>query len=96
MKRHAKKGSGVSVKLLKESWKGSVDAINELEEEGLVLVIRAGKENQPKFVFWNNFSAEQAADQVVDEGSFELRLADHATNLECRIQVHVARSTSSR
>lgn len=71
MQKHAKKGSGVSVKLLKESWKGSVDAILELEEEGKVIVIRAGKDQQPKFVFWNTIPPEQE-DQKIDKGVFPL------------------------
>lgn len=68
MQRHAKKGSGVSIKLLKDSWKGSVDAIVELEEQGKVIVIRAGKDNQPKFVFWNTIDPVQLEEQKVDEG----------------------------
>ena len=68
MQRHAKKGSGVSIKLLKESWKGSLDAILELEEQGKVIVIRSGKDNQPKFVFWNTVTLEQIEEQKVDEG----------------------------
>jgi transcription initiation factor TFIIE subunit beta len=68
MQRHAKKGSGVSIKLLKESWKGSLEAIIELEEQGKVIVIRSGKDNQPKFVFWNTITPEQMEEQKVDEG----------------------------
>jgi len=68
VQRHAKKGTGVSVKVLKESWKGSLDAILELEEQGKILVIRAGKDNNPKFVFWNTITPEQAAEQQVDQG----------------------------
>jgi hypothetical protein len=68
MQRHAKKGTGVSVKVLKESWKGSLDAILELEEQGKLLVIRAGKDNNPKFVFWNTVTPEQVEEQQIDQG----------------------------
>jgi hypothetical protein len=68
VQRHAKKGTGVSVKSLKESWKGSVEAIEELEQQGKVLVIRAGKENQPRFVFWNTMDPVQMEEQKIDEG----------------------------
>lgn len=68
MQRHAKRGTGVSVKVLKESWKGSIDAILELEEQGKIVIIRSGKENQPKFIFWNNMNQELAEEQKIDEG----------------------------
>ncbi|KAG8760316.1 hypothetical protein FRC14_003472 [Serendipita sp. 396] len=67
MQRHGKKGVGVSVKNLKESWKGSVDAILELEAEGKVIVIRSGKDKAPKYVFWNTISSEQKEQQAVDQ-----------------------------
>jgi len=66
----SKRGAGVSVKVLKESWKGSAEAIKELEEEGHVLVVRAGKndEKNAKFVFWNAQSRAEAEDMKVDDG----------------------------
>jgi len=66
----SKRGAGVSVKALKESWKGSAEAIKELEEEGLVLVMRAGKndEKNAKFVFWNTQSRKEAEEMKVDDG----------------------------
>jgi transcription initiation factor TFIIE subunit beta len=66
----SKGGAGVSVKALKESWKGSAEAIKELEEEGLILVMRAGKndEKNAKFVFWNTQSREAAEEMKIDEG----------------------------
>jgi len=65
----SKRGAGVSVKVLKESWKGSAEAIKELEEEGLVLVMRAGKndERNAKFVFWNAQSRADAEEMKVDD-----------------------------
>lgn len=66
----SKRGVGVSVKVLKEAWKGSAEAIKELEEEGLVLVMRAGKndEKNAKFVFWNTQSREEAKETRIDDG----------------------------
>ena len=66
----SKRGAGVSVKVLKESWKGSAEAIKELEEEGLVLVMRAGKndEKNAKFVFWNAQSRTEAEEMKVNDG----------------------------
>lgn len=71
----SKRGAGVSVKVLKESWKGSAEAIKELEEEGLVLVMRAGKndEKNAKFVFWNAQSRAEAEEMKVDDGQLIIR-----------------------
>ena len=74
MQRHGKKGAGVSIKNLKESWKGSVDAILELELEGKVIIIRSGKDDNPKFAFWNPITQEQRDMQIIDEGT---SLAQH-------------------
>lgn len=67
----SKGGAGVSVKVLKESWKGSAEAIKELEEEGLILVMRAGKndEKNAKFVFWNTQSREDVEEMKIDDGN---------------------------
>lgn len=67
MQRHGKKGVGVSIKNLKESWKGSVDAILELEQEGKVIIIRSGKDDNPKFAFWNPITQEQRDMQIIDD-----------------------------
>lgn len=80
----SKRGAGVSVKVLKESWKGSAEAIKELEEEGLVLVMRAGKndEKNAKFVFWNAQSRVEAEEMKVDDGwSFVRQLV--SSSLTC-------------
>lgn len=44
---------GISVKELKDGWNGCIDAINELEEEGKVLVLRTKKDNSPRLVWYN-------------------------------------------
>ena len=76
----SKRGLGVSVKVLKESWKGSAEAIKELEEEGLVLVIRVGKndEKNAKFVFWNTQSREEV---MVDDSWVTMR--QFSSSLTC-------------
>jgi len=89
MQRHAKKGTGVSVKVLKESWKGSLDAILELEEQGKLLVIRAGKDNNPKFVFWNTVTPEQVEEQQIDQGT-RSRSIKASLIFPLRIQRYVA------
>ncbi|CEP20734.1 TFA2 [Cyberlindnera jadinii] len=44
---------GISVKELKDGWNGCIDAINELEEEGKILVLRTKKDNNPRLVWFN-------------------------------------------
>ncbi|TEB33847.1 transcription initiation factor IIE subunit beta [Coprinellus micaceus] len=55
--RSTKKGSGLSVRVLKESWKEAPAAIEELEKEGEVLVTRTQKDGQLRMVFWNRGQA---------------------------------------
>jgi len=69
IQRLSKGGAGVSVKVLKESWKGSAEAIKELEKDELILVMRAGKndEKNAKFVFWNTQSREAVEEMKIDD-----------------------------
>ncbi|KDR78292.1 hypothetical protein GALMADRAFT_245394 [Galerina marginata CBS 339.88] len=53
IQRQTKKGGGISVRALKESWKEAPQAIEELEKEGEVLVTRTLKDGQLRMVFWN-------------------------------------------
>lgn len=55
---------GVPVKELKDGWSNYLQAINELEKENKILVIRTKKENTPRLV-WANFGGE--LDTVDDE-----------------------------
>jgi transcription initiation factor TFIIE subunit beta len=48
---------GISVKELKDGWAGCLQAINELEEQSKVLVLRNKKENTPRLV-WANLGGE--------------------------------------
>lgn len=56
------------VKKLSESWPNAKQAIEELEKEGKVLVIRTGgnsegKEGHMKMVFWNEIGDMPQIDQ---------------------------------
>ncbi|KAJ7589192.1 transcription initiation factor IIE subunit beta [Mycena floridula] len=53
IQRSTRKGGGIAVRSLKESWKEAPAAIEELEEEGEVFVTRTQKDGQLKMVFWN-------------------------------------------
>ncbi|KAA8903414.1 hypothetical protein TRICI_005704 [Trichomonascus ciferrii] len=44
---------GVSVKQLKDGWNGCLDAVEQLEKEQKILVLRTKKENIPRFVWAN-------------------------------------------
>lgn len=48
---------GISVKELKDGWAGCLQAINELEEQSKILVLRNKKENTPRLV-WANLGGE--------------------------------------
>lgn len=48
---------GISVKDLKDGWAGCLQAINELEAENKILVLRNKKENAPRLV-WANAGGE--------------------------------------
>lgn len=45
---------GIPVKELRDGWNGCYDAINELEDEGKVLVLRTKKDSAPRLVWANN------------------------------------------
>jgi len=53
IQRHTRKGGGLSVRTLKESWRDAPAAIEELEKSGDVLVTRTLKDGQMRMVFWN-------------------------------------------
>jgi hypothetical protein len=59
IQRQTRKGAGISVRALKESWKEAPQAIEELEEEGEVLVMRTVKDGQLRVVFWNEIKPEE-------------------------------------
>ncbi|ETW79898.1 hypothetical protein HETIRDRAFT_386443 [Heterobasidion irregulare TC 32-1] len=56
IQRATRRGGGLSVRSLKESWKEAPSAIEELENEGEVFVTRTLKDGQMRMVFWNELS----------------------------------------
>lgn len=70
IQRQTRKGGGISVRALKESWKEAPQAIEELEEEGEVLVTRTAKDGQPRMVFWNEIKpTEESGGMSVEKGA---------------------------
>jgi transcription initiation factor TFIIE subunit beta len=69
IQRQTRKGSGIAVRLLKESWKEAPQAIEELEQEGEVLVIRTVKDGQLRMVFWNEIKPDdESGGMPVEKG----------------------------
>lgn len=70
IQRHTRKGGGLSVRALKESWKEAPQAIEELEQEGEVLVTRTTKDQQMRMVFWNEIKPiEGTGGMPVEQGT---------------------------
>jgi transcription initiation factor TFIIE subunit beta len=69
IQRQTRKGGGIPVRALKESWKEAPQAIEELEKEGEVLVTRTIKDGQLRMVFWNEIKPgeESGGTQVEKE-----------------------------
>lgn len=59
---------GTSIKELRDGWSGCFEAIEALEEEGKIIVLRAKKDNSPRSV-WANFGGELG---TVDDEFVEL------------------------
>ncbi|TFK29186.1 transcription initiation factor IIE subunit beta [Coprinopsis marcescibilis] len=73
IQRQTRKGGGLSVRLLKESWKEAGQAIEELEKEGEVLVTRTTKDGQLRMVFWNEIKpTDEAGGKRVDQEFLDL------------------------
>jgi transcription initiation factor TFIIE subunit beta len=69
IQRSTRKGGGLSVRALKESWKEAPQAIEELEKEGDVLVTRTLKDGQMRMVFWNEVRPdEESGGAKVEQG----------------------------
>jgi hypothetical protein len=51
---------------LKDSWNGAPAALEELEKEGEILVIRTNKDGQMKMVFWNEINPRRG--MTVEDG----------------------------
>ncbi|THU97887.1 transcription initiation factor IIE subunit beta [Dendrothele bispora CBS 962.96] len=70
IQRHTRKGGGIPVRALKESWKEAPSAIEELEKEGEVLVTRTQKDGQLKMVFWNEIKPDEESGGMQVEKEF--------------------------
>ncbi|KAI5118624.1 hypothetical protein M0805_006992 [Coniferiporia weirii] len=71
IQRHTRRGGGLSVRALKESWKDSLQAIEELEQEGEVLVTRTTKDQQMRMVFWNEIKPIEGTGGMPVEQEFK-------------------------
>jgi transcription initiation factor TFIIE subunit beta len=70
IQRQTRKGGGISVRTLKESWKEAPQAIEELEKEGEVLVTRTVKDGQLRMVFWNEIKPTEENGGLAVEKEF--------------------------
>ncbi|PPQ69971.1 hypothetical protein CVT24_003675 [Panaeolus cyanescens] len=70
IQRQTRKGGGISVRTLKESWKEAPQAIEELEKEGEVLVTRTVKDGQLRMVFWNEIKPTEEGGGMPVEKEF--------------------------
>ena len=71
IQRQTRKGGGLSVRTLKESWKEAPQAIEELEKEGEVYVTRTLKDGQMRMVFWNEIKpGEEGGGKLVEKGAY--------------------------
>ncbi|TDL26860.1 transcription initiation factor IIE subunit beta [Rickenella mellea] len=71
IQRHTRKGGGLSVRSLKDSWKEAPAAIEELEKDGDVLVTRTAKDGQMRMVFWNELKPEEGNGGMPVEQEFQ-------------------------
>lgn len=72
------------MKALKEAWKEAPAAIEELEQEGEVLVTRTQKDGQLRMVFWNEIKpTEDSGGIPVEQGEFVSFLRRSRTG-DCR------------
>jgi transcription initiation factor TFIIE subunit beta len=71
IQRQTRKGGGIPVRALKESWKEAPLAIEELEKEGDVLVTRTVKDGQLRMVFWNEIKPDdESGGKQVEKGGY--------------------------
>ncbi|KZT05202.1 transcription initiation factor IIE subunit beta [Laetiporus sulphureus 93-53] len=70
IQRQTRKGGGLSVRTLKDSWKEAPQAIEELENEGEVYVTRTLKDGQMRMVFWNEIKPDEESGGMSVEKEF--------------------------
>lgn len=68
IQRHTRKGRGLAVRALKDSWKEAPQAIEELEKEGEVFVTRTAKDGQLRMVFYNEVKGDDQGPIEVEKG----------------------------
>ncbi|KAI0277885.1 transcription initiation factor IIE, beta subunit [Russula aff. rugulosa BPL654] len=78
IQRSTRRGGGISVRTLKESWKDAPTAIEELEKEGEVFVTRTLRDGQMRMVFWNELRADPA--DLAEEGPEAVAKRDASKN----------------
>jgi transcription initiation factor TFIIE subunit beta len=78
IQRSTRRGGGISVRTLKESWKDAPSAVEELETEGEVFVTRTLRDSQMRMVFWNELKADPA--DLADEGAEAVAKRDASKN----------------
>jgi len=82
LRRYSPRG-GMLVKKLQESWPNAKSAIEELERDGKVMVIRTGgssdREGQMKMVFWDEMGRMKKVDEEFNTMWHKLKLPDQIT-----------------
>ncbi|EMD35127.1 hypothetical protein CERSUDRAFT_116604 [Gelatoporia subvermispora B] len=68
--RQIRKGGGLSVRTLKESWTEAPTAIEEPKKEGEVYVTRTLKDGQMRMVFWNEIKPDEDSGGMLVEKEF--------------------------
>lgn len=85
IQRQTRKGGGIPVRALKESWKEAPAAIEELEKEGEVLVTRTAKDGQLRMVFWNEIKpTEDSGGMPVEKGRLDFATLSTYASLNAR------------
>ncbi|KAI0060143.1 transcription initiation factor IIE subunit beta [Artomyces pyxidatus] len=88
IQRATRKGGGISVRALKESWKDAPTAIEELEKEGEVFVTRTLKDGQMRMVFWNEVKAEPDPDAEGGDDPVKKDASGNGTGLSVEKEFH--------
>ncbi|KAF2145703.1 uncharacterized protein K452DRAFT_213443, partial [Aplosporella prunicola CBS 121167] len=76
---------GIRVSELKDGWPGAIDAINELEAKGELLVTRNQKTNQPLLVWQNDPSLTHAMDAEFKSMWLSIQLPQNPDDLRSRL-----------
>lgn len=77
---------GIPVKELKDGWTGALDAIDELETEGKLLVTRNKKDNTAKMVWPNDPSLRHDVDDEFKTLWHNIKLPTEAVDLRTQLE----------